>query len=91
MSMTCCLISHADKFDISKVPEQLRFLVDQISESPLWAVGKCRNIVICRRDNSFFKMDPQVIDTDCGNNVFSISLLSNSVYTFIPPGEFDRT
>lgn len=81
---------YGDDFDVSKVPEQLRFLMDQIGESPLWAVGNPRDITINKRENGFFKLDPHTDPVADGGNVFIVNLLSNSVITFVPPGPFQR-
>ena len=82
---------YGDDFNIDAVPEQLRFVLDQIAESPLWAVGKPRDITINKRENGFFKLDPHTDPAADGENVFIVNLLSNSVLTFVPPGDFDRT
>ena len=82
---------HGDNFNISKVPPALRSIVEMIQKSPLFAVGKPRNISINKRRNSFFKLDPHINDIDDGENIFTLNLNSNVVYTFTPPGEFERS
>jgi len=81
---------HGDKFDVSKVPPKLRSILESIQKSPLFALGKPRTISINRRCNSFFKLDPHINDLNDGENVFTLNLNSNSVYTFTPPGKFQR-
>jgi len=81
---------YGSNFDIEKVPSSLRFLVDYIADSPHFAVGKPRDITLNRRENSFFKLDPHTDPVADGENIFIISLLSNSVMTIVPPGDFTR-
>jgi hypothetical protein len=82
---------HGDNFNVSKVPPALRSIVEMIQKSPLFAVGKPRNISVNKRRNSFFKLDPHINDIDDGENIFTLNLNSNVVYTFTPPGEFERS
>jgi hypothetical protein len=39
---------------------------------------------------SFFKLDPHLDPQDDGQSVFVFNLLSHVVFTFVPPGEFQR-
>jgi len=79
-----------DQFRMESVPDALRFVVEEILDSPKWAVGKPRHLTINRRENSFFKLEPQLDPVGDGECVFIVCLLSNSVITLCPPGEFDR-
>jgi len=81
---------HGESFDVSKVPPKLRSILESIQNSPLFALGKPRTISINKRQNSFFKLDPHINDLDDGENIFTLNLNSNSVYTFTPPGKFQR-
>jgi len=82
---------HGDNFQISKVPPALRSILEMIHKSPLFALGKPRTLSINKRRNSFFKLDPHINDVDDGENILTLNLNSNVVYTFTPPGAFERT
>jgi hypothetical protein len=63
---------------------------EMIQKSPLFSVGRPRTLSINKRRNSFFKLDPHINDRDDGENIFILNLNSNVVYTFTPPGDFQR-
>jgi hypothetical protein len=80
-----------DSFDISKVPPKLRSIMLSIQNSPLFSMGEPRSITINKRRNSFFKLDPHINDIQDGENIFILNLNSNVVYTFTPPGDYQRS
>ena len=81
---------YGEDFDVTKVPPKLRSMLEMIQKSPLFSIGKPRSLSINKRRNSFFKLDPHINDHADGENIFIVNLCSNVVYTFTPPGDFQR-
>ncbi|KAJ1476374.1 hypothetical protein T484DRAFT_3108834 [Baffinella frigidus] len=77
---------YGDNFDYSRVPPALLQLVRKVEALHGYEeLGKCRDITLDFRDQSFFKLDPGIDPADDGSHIVSLALLSDAVVTFIPP------
>ena len=66
-------------------------MMESINKSPLFSLGKPRLLTINQRRHSFFRLDPHINDPSDGENVIVLNLKSNVVYTFTPPGDYQRS
>merc|ERR1719461_1935004 len=77
-------------FDKSELPKSIQNLIERIQNSPKYAVGKCRDVVIEQRLDKYFRTDPHIHPSLDAPEVFIITLLSDTVLTLTNPHGGER-